>query len=115
MRVATLSRTQADLDLLARDGARAVRADAGDPDDLARALCHAAAQELRQAGVHVALLVVDGIIQSPKTARMTATMPADALVRQEDVSAAVAFLATQSARGMTHELLLTAAGDRWVP
>ena len=46
---------------------------------------------------------------------MTATMPADALVRQEDVSTAVAFLATQSARGMTHELALTPAGDRWVP
>lgn len=46
---------------------------------------------------------------------MNATMPADALVRHEDVSAAVAFLAAQSARGMTNELVLTAAGDRWVP
>jgi NAD(P)-dependent dehydrogenase (short-subunit alcohol dehydrogenase family) len=214
MRVATVSRTQADLEVLALDGARAVRADAGDPDDLTRALnqmrreigpldlivnavsaarpaedgsgfgggalaeatmagfdgwtvavarqafvalstgtralhdhggtfvqvvgaparranpqrgliaagaaavralSHAAAQELRHAGVHVAMVIVDGVIDSPKTARMTATMPADALVRQQDVTAAVAFLASQSPRGMTHELVLTPAGDRWVP
>ena len=32
-----------------------------------RALTHAAAQELRDRGIHVALLIVDGIIASPKT------------------------------------------------
>jgi NAD(P)-dependent dehydrogenase (short-subunit alcohol dehydrogenase family) len=80
-----------------------------------RALTHAAALELRETGVHVALLIVDGIIASPKTERMTAGMTADALVRQEDVSEAVHYLATQTARGMTHELVITPAGDRWLP
>lgn len=36
-----------------------------------RALAQAAAQEHRRDGVHVKLLIVDGIIESPKTARMT--------------------------------------------
>jgi NADP-dependent 3-hydroxy acid dehydrogenase YdfG len=80
-----------------------------------RALTHAAAQELRDRGIHVALLIVDGIIASPKTANMTSAMTTDALVGQQDVSKAVHFLATQSPRGMTHELVITPVGDRWLP
>ena len=80
-----------------------------------RALAIAAAQELRGTGVHVALLIVDGIIESPKTTRMSAGMPADALVHQDDVAHAIRFLATQSPRGLTHELVITAAGGRWLP
>ena len=80
-----------------------------------RALAHASAQELRGSGVHVALLIVDGIIESPKTAQMTVGKPADALVSQQDVTHAVRFLAAQSPRGLTHELVITASGDRWLP
>jgi NAD(P)-dependent dehydrogenase (short-subunit alcohol dehydrogenase family) len=80
-----------------------------------RALAHASAQELRGSGVHVALLIVDGIIDSPKTKQMTAGIAHDALVRHDDVAHAVRFLATQSPRGLTHELVITAAGDRWLP
>ena len=80
-----------------------------------RALAHASAQELRGNGIHVALLIVDGIIESPKTAQMTARMPVGALVRQDDVAHAVRFLATQSPHGLTHELVITASGDRWLP
>ena len=80
-----------------------------------RALAHAAAQEWRERGIHVALLIVDGIIESPKTARMAAGMTTDALVRHEDVVRAVRFLSSQSTRGMTHELVITPGGGRWVP
>jgi NAD(P)-dependent dehydrogenase (short-subunit alcohol dehydrogenase family) len=80
-----------------------------------RAFAHTAAQELREAGIHVALLIVDGIIESPKTAAMTAGMAPDALVRQQDVVEAVRFLGTQSAHGLTHELVLTPSGGRWLP
>jgi NADP-dependent 3-hydroxy acid dehydrogenase YdfG len=81
----------------------------------ARALVHAAAQEKHGIGIHVALLIVDGVIASPKTAQMAAGRQETALVRQEDVAEAVRYLANQSNRGMSHELVLTAAGDRWVP
>jgi len=80
-----------------------------------RALTHAAALELREQGVHVALLIVDGIIASPKTARMTQGMSPDQLVRDDDVTRAVRFLASQEARGMTHELVITPKGGLWIP
>ncbi len=80
-----------------------------------RAMTHVAAAELRGEGVHVALLVVDGIIDSPKTAKMTHGMAAEALVQQRDVSRAVRFLSSQSIYGMTHELVITPAGSLWLP
>jgi NAD(P)-dependent dehydrogenase (short-subunit alcohol dehydrogenase family) len=80
-----------------------------------RAVVQAAAQELRGEGIHVALLVVDATIESPKTAPFTEEVPRDALADMADVAAAVEYLAQQGRRGMTHELVITPAGDRWVP
>lgn len=79
----------------------------------ARALTHSLAQELRPAGVHVTLLVADGIIQTDRNP-MAGRPPQDSLA-PEDVAAAVAYLAGQSPRGWTHELVITPAGDTWVP
>ncbi len=80
-----------------------------------RALVHAAAQELRDEDIHVALLIVDATIASPKTADRAAAMPERALIREADVAAAVRYLAAQEVRGLTHELVVTPAGDRWLP
>ena len=80
-----------------------------------RGLLQAAAIELREKGVHVALLIVDASIESEKTADRLAGQPAEASTSEEDVARAVAYLAAQSPRGWTHELQLTPAGDRWVP
>ena len=80
-----------------------------------RALTHAAAQEWRAEGIHVALLVVDATIDSPKTEERLRGKPQVESAAQEDVARAVAALAAQSPRGYTHELVITPAGDRWVP
>jgi NAD(P)-dependent dehydrogenase (short-subunit alcohol dehydrogenase family) len=80
-----------------------------------RAMTLAAAQELRGEGIHVALLVVDATIESPKTADLTRDTPADALADMAQIARAVAFLADQQPRALTHELVVTPAGDRWVP
>ena len=80
-----------------------------------RALTHAAAQEWRGEGIHVALLVVDATIDSPKTQERLRGRPEEESAGQEDVARAVAALAAQSPRGYTHELVITPAGDRWVP
>jgi len=80
-----------------------------------RALTQAAAQELRTEGIHVALLVVDATIASPKTAEFTKDRPPHELADQAEVAKAAAFLVEQGPRGMTHELVVTPAGDRWVP
>jgi NAD(P)-dependent dehydrogenase (short-subunit alcohol dehydrogenase family) len=80
-----------------------------------RALVQASAQELREESIHVALLAVDATIESPKTAAFTGDQPANALADQGQVAEAVAFLVAQRERAWTHELVVTPAGDRWVP
>jgi NAD(P)-dependent dehydrogenase (short-subunit alcohol dehydrogenase family) len=79
----------------------------------ARALTHSLAQELRPAGVHVALLVADGVIRTARNP-MEGRPPEQSLT-PEDVAAAVAYLAGQSPRGWSHELVITPSGDTWVP
>ncbi|HEX4691255.1 MAG TPA: SDR family oxidoreductase [Solirubrobacteraceae bacterium] len=80
-----------------------------------RALVHAAAQELRDDGIHVALLIVDATIESPKTADFTRDAARDSLGDQAEIARAVAYLAGQSRRGWSHELAVTPSGDRWTP
>jgi NAD(P)-dependent dehydrogenase (short-subunit alcohol dehydrogenase family) len=80
-----------------------------------RALTQAAAQELRGQGVHVALLIVDATIESPKTAERTADTPRDALGDMARIAEAVQFLAEQGPRAYTHELMVTPAGESFVP
>jgi len=80
-----------------------------------RALTQAAGQELRGQGVHVALLIVDGTIESPKTAERIAGRPREEFADMARIAEAVEFLAGQDVRAYTHELVITPAGDRWVP
>ena len=80
-----------------------------------RALVQAAAQELRAEGIHVALLIVDATIESPKTDAWTRDVPRNALADMGEIARAVEYLAGQNARALTHELQVTPAGDRWVP
>jgi NAD(P)-dependent dehydrogenase (short-subunit alcohol dehydrogenase family) len=80
-----------------------------------RALTHSAALELREQGVHVALLIVDATIESPKTAGFIAGKAAEETADQADIARAVEYLANQSPRAWTHELVVTPRGDRWLP
>jgi NAD(P)-dependent dehydrogenase (short-subunit alcohol dehydrogenase family) len=73
-----------------------------------RALTQSAAQELRPHGIHVALLIVDaGIDRTGEGDASTADQPS--------LADAVAYLASQSPRAMTHELQVTPALDGWTP
>ena len=80
-----------------------------------RAMTHAAAQEVREEGIHVALLIVDATIESPKTEAFTRDTPREALADMRLIAEAVDYLAGQEQRAYTHELMLTPSGDRWVP
>jgi len=80
-----------------------------------RALVHASAQELRGEGIHVALLIVDAVIGSPKTAGMTTGMDPAAVADQDEVARAALYLAGQDRSALTHELMVTPSGERWVP
>ena len=80
-----------------------------------RALTQAAAQELRGQGVHVALLIVDATIESPKTVERIRDRAREELADMARIADAVEFLAGQAPRAYTHELVLTPAGETWVP
>jgi NAD(P)-dependent dehydrogenase (short-subunit alcohol dehydrogenase family) len=78
-----------------------------------RALTQSAALELREQGIHVALLIVDAGIQ-PLTGSRPGADPAT-LADAHQIAHAVRFLAEQGAQAATHELQVTPFGERWVP
>lgn len=80
-----------------------------------RALVQSQAGELRDQGVHVALLIVDAMIESEKTKGWLEGEPPERSASMEDVAAAIKYLYEQTPRGWTHELQLTPALERWVP
>ncbi len=73
-----------------------------------RALTQAAAIELRAHEIHVALLIVDAVIDRSGDGDAQSADPAS-------LADAVAYLASQSPRAMTHELQVTPALDNWTP
>jgi NAD(P)-dependent dehydrogenase (short-subunit alcohol dehydrogenase family) len=78
-----------------------------------RAITNAAALELREEGIQVALLIVDAGIEPP-TGPYPGTQR-EALADPHQIAVAVAFLASQGARAASHELTLTPLAERWVP
>jgi NAD(P)-dependent dehydrogenase (short-subunit alcohol dehydrogenase family) len=80
-----------------------------------RALVQSQAAELREKGVHVALLIVDAVIESEKTKQWLEDEPPERSASMEEVAEAIKYLHGQSPRAWTHELQLTPALERWVP
>jgi 3-oxoacyl-[acyl-carrier protein] reductase len=76
-----------------------------------RAITQAAALELREHGIHVALLIVDAGIQPLADEQPDQLASAD----PRELAASVLFLADQGARAATHELQVTPLAERWVP
>jgi NAD(P)-dependent dehydrogenase (short-subunit alcohol dehydrogenase family) len=78
-----------------------------------RALTNAAALELKEHGIHVALLVVDAGIEP-----VDGSPPGqgtESLADPRLLAESVKFLADQGARSATHELQVTPLAERWVP
>ena len=80
-----------------------------------RALVQAQAAELRELNVHAALLIVDALIESDKTAKWLEDEPPEKSASMEEVAEAIKYLHRQSPRGWTHELQITPSLERWVP
>jgi NAD(P)-dependent dehydrogenase (short-subunit alcohol dehydrogenase family) len=79
-----------------------------------RAITQAAALELREQGIHVALLIVDAGIE-PLSGELRPGAAREALADPRKLAEAVAFLADQDPRAATHELQLTPLAETWVP
>ncbi len=78
-----------------------------------RALTQAAALELREHGIHVALLIVDAGIE-PLAGTPPGVAPAT-MADPRQIAEAVLFLAREGARAATHELQVTPLAEHWVP
>ncbi len=79
----------------------------------ARALALSLAQELRPVGVHVCVLVADGMIVTDRNP-MPGAAATDALT-PSDVADAVAYLHSQKPSAWTHEMTLTPVAESWTP
>ena len=79
-----------------------------------RAITQAAALELREQGIHVALLIIDAGIEPIDGTAREGVDPA-ALADPRAIADAVLFLADQGARSATHELQVTPLAETWVP
>lgn len=78
-----------------------------------RALTQSLAAEMRPHGVHAALLVADGFIETER--RPLDDDPEEGILHPDDVARAVAYLEAQSPRGWTHEMTLTPSREDWTP
>lgn len=78
-----------------------------------RAITQAAALELREEGIHVALLIVDAGIEPVDGP--PAGMARETMADPRQLAEAVLFLARQGARAATHELQVTPLAERWMP
>ena len=78
-----------------------------------RSLAQSMARRLGAENIHVALVIVDGVIDTPRTReRMPDRADAD-FMRADDIAEAVYFLAHQPRSAWTFELDLRPAGERW--
>jgi NAD(P)-dependent dehydrogenase (short-subunit alcohol dehydrogenase family) len=78
-----------------------------------RGLTQSLAAEMRPQGVHAALLIADGYIETER--RPLGEGPPEGVLHPGDVAAGVAYLAAQSPRAWTHELVLTPSAEDWAP
>ena len=78
-----------------------------------RSLAQSMARKLGAENIHVALVIVDGVIDTPRTRERMPQRADDAFMRADDVAEAVYFLVRQPQSAWTFELDLRPAGERW--
>jgi NAD(P)-dependent dehydrogenase (short-subunit alcohol dehydrogenase family) len=78
-----------------------------------KALVQSLAAESREHGVHVALLIADGFVETER--RPVGDDDPRSVLHPNDLADAVAYLHAQSPRGWSHELTLTPALEPWTP
>lgn len=78
-----------------------------------RSLAEAMAKQLGPAGIHVSLIVIDGVIDLPRTRQRMPDKPDAFFVRPDDVAATAAFLVAQPRSAWTFELEARPFGETW--
>jgi NAD(P)-dependent dehydrogenase (short-subunit alcohol dehydrogenase family) len=78
-----------------------------------RSLAESMARHLWPAGVHVALVVIDGVVDLPRTRERMPEKPDSFFVRPEDVAATVAWIVQQPRSTWSFEVEARPFGEKW--
>jgi NAD(P)-dependent dehydrogenase (short-subunit alcohol dehydrogenase family) len=78
-----------------------------------RSLCESMAKTLGPAGIHVALIIVDGVIDLATTRKRMADKPDSFFVRPDDIAELAAFLAKQPQSAWTFEAEARPFAETW--
>ena len=78
-----------------------------------RSLAEAMARHLWPAGIHVALVILDGVVDLPRTRQMMRDKPDDFFIQPGDVADAVVRLTQQPRSTWSFELEARPFGERW--
>ena len=78
-----------------------------------RSLAESLAKHLGSAGIHVSLIVIDGVVDLPRTRQRMPDKPDDFFVQPDDVAATAAFLVQQPRSAWTFELEARPFGETW--
>ena len=78
-----------------------------------RSLAESMARSLWPAGIHVALIVVDAVVDLPRTRRRMPDKPDDFFLRPDDLAATAVWLAKQPRSAWTFEAVVRPFGETW--
>ena len=78
-----------------------------------RSLCEALARQLGPAGIHVALIIVDGVVDLPRTREWLKDKPDDFFVKPSGVADLASFLVRQDKSAWTFEAEARPFGESW--
>ncbi len=78
-----------------------------------RSLAESMAKHLWPLGIHIALIIIDGIIDLPKTRERMSDKPDSFFVKPEDVASTVYLLAQQSSSTWSFEIEIRPLGEIW--
>ena len=78
-----------------------------------RSLAESMARSLWPAGIHVALIVVDAVVDIPRTRARMPDKPDDFFLKPEDMAAAAVWLASQPRSAWTFEVDVRPFGENW--
>lgn len=78
-----------------------------------RSLAEALAKTLWPAGIHVSLIVIDGVVDLERTRKAMPDKPDEFFVQPDDVAATAAFLVAQPRSAWTFELEARPFGENW--
>ncbi len=78
-----------------------------------RALAQSLARKLGPERIHVSYVIVDGVIDIPRTRAMLPDRPDDFFLKADEIADAVWFLTRQDLSAWTFELDLRPFGEKW--